>query len=287
MNGQEEVISIIEKWKKDIQDMHKQINSANPSSFSDLKLKKRLMSPDEDMARVNPYISYSKDFAINCTYCTAAYDLRRRGYDVEADDYGSEIKIVPDIFEIYSWWTHKSSMLMLRSFNTAVRQALLDLVYPGYRYFNTDEFTVPEMKYSIIFYNGDSRGQMSFMWKEGKAHSVVYEINYGQLILRDCQHNKKVSFEEYAEKASRIYYFRTDNEEPTTRILNGIKNKDQDSLYFNDKGSMNTLLKMFKDFGFKAVKNGDKIKVNLKHRNDLYLIIDEKGNIQVKSILLS
>lgn len=258
------LIQIIDEWRRGIENMESQIDSPNPKSFKDLKLKRRLMTPDEDMARVNPYIKYRDEFKINCPYCVAAYDLRRRGYDVQADF----IDINPDIFEVYSWWTHSITR------DTLSKQRAFDRLYPGYRYFETNEYQIKEIEDAVRV--SGVRGQIMFVWKQGKAHSVIYEVNYGKVLLRDCQHNRKLNFEDYAKLSKRIYFFPIDNEQPTNKILNCVKNSRGDS-YFGDRGSLNTLSEMLKREGYNSRVDGKRVRVDLKNR---FILIDKNGAIE-------
>ena len=257
-----DIVQILAEWNE------KPHLARNPKGFQELKRKTRLMTPDEDMARVNPNISRTDSFRLNCSYCSATYDLRRRGYDVEADDYLSG-DIEPNIFEIYSWWTHPKKG----------EGVAIERVYPGYRYFETDKHSIKEIE-DAVRRNG-TRGQISFIWKEGKAHSVIYEVSYGQVLLRDCQHNRKLRFEDYAKLSKRIYFFRTDNEQPTDRILNCVVNKASDS-YFRGDNPMDSLMKILKANGYKAKYFEGNIRVYL---SDRYLDIDGKGNVKDGSIL--
>ena len=267
MNRSDQIADIVIQWKKEQQEMEKQIIAPNPHSFSELKRKKILMTPDEDMARVNPNQLRSGSFRINCAYCTAAYDLRRRGYDVEADDYhnGSTLdESVNTVHEIFSWWTHDHNRV----------------TNPGYRYLDLPKRSCNELMNYIVQKEGNSRGQMSFMWKTGKAHSVIYEIQYGAIVLRDCQINKRVSFERYAYISDRLYYFRTDNEQPTPKILNCLKNKISDS-----KKTV-SLFQRLRNAGFTTYRyNDDTVKVYPSDTHDLYLLIKSDGTIKTRFLL--
>lgn len=49
-----------------------------------LKRKAQVMSREKDLSFVNPGFPKKKGSTINCTHCVTAYELRRRGYDVQA-----------------------------------------------------------------------------------------------------------------------------------------------------------------------------------------------------------
>lgn len=280
-NGLKE-LDVLVKWRKLINEMVYQIHSPNPKTFRGIPKKRRDMTADEDMARVNPYFREDRVFTINCAYCSAAYDLRRRDYDVEADYY-SDFSIEPSIFEIYSWWTHKNSFTRSVGFSTNERQSALDKLYPGYKYFSMSENSIFEVEESILSQGNGARGQMSFMWIFGGAHQVVYEVSNNRVIIRDCQNNKVRKLKDYYGFIDRLYYFRTDNEEPTERILNTIKMKNLDTVNSDYKvSSASGLIRFFKNAGYRTRLN----KVFLDNGSKGYLIVEEDLSVKyVNSIL--
>ena len=52
--------------------------------FRNLRRKTVNTNPNEDMAACNPKYSKGGVYKNNCISCALAYDLRRRGYDVES-----------------------------------------------------------------------------------------------------------------------------------------------------------------------------------------------------------
>lgn len=295
----DEALVIVNSWRFSVDEMVSQIRSPNPKSFSELKKKKWTLTADQDMARVNPYFKEDPTFNINCPYCVAAYDLRRRGFDVEADDYHQNAtepdERVNDIFEIYSWWTHKNDSTLLKRIlttpihkgETEERQFKLDKLYPGYRYFNCSEYSADEIKAKILSQGNGARGHLSAMWLSGGAHSVVYEVLNDEIIIRDCQRNKVLPIDYYINCSQRLYYFRTDNELPTDRILNCVKNKNSDTINPGELGyefsSINALARRFKTAGFEiySYENGYKVYLNNKHKN--YLLIDSNGSVEYRN----
>lgn len=55
-------------------------------SNTGLKLKETPSSRSEDLKKVNPGFEFMRSRKLNCTHCVTAYELRRRGFDVEAVD---------------------------------------------------------------------------------------------------------------------------------------------------------------------------------------------------------
>lgn len=287
-------LSVLNDWRDQVKALVKQVTRPNPPTFKALKHKQTEMSRDEDMARVNPYLNEDKSFTINCAYCTAAYDLRRRGYDVEADDYhmGTEPdEKLNNYTEEYSWYTHKNKENLPAEykgtlkerfdafvFNTTARemkylddlgndsfntktekaQAYFDVYYPGMKYFSTDEFTSSQIEKEILKQGNGARGHMMLHWRnEGSGHAVVYEVVNNEVVIRDAQHNKTLKLDDYAKYADEVKYFRTDNEEPTSKILNCVKNKSSDTTCPGDNGGSKTtpsaLAEKYRNAGYEVV----------------------------------
>lgn len=297
-------LSVLNDWRDGIKQMLKQVTRPNPPTFKALKHKQTEMSKDEDMARVNPYLNEDKSFTINCAYCTAAYDLRRRGYDVEADDYhdGTE----PDegynnLIETYTWYTHNNAKKITNPVEkflkkvgggykfltdksmteTEKNQYLMDTEYPGVKvFFKQDSYTASYIEKEILKQGNGASGRLDLGWTNGSGHSVVYEVENNEVIIRDCQHNKKLKLEDYYQYADYVYYFRTDNEEPTSKILNSVKNKNADTKCPGDNGGSKTtpsaLADKYEEAGYKVhytnIDGEYGYKVYLS--DDTYLIID-------------
>lgn len=278
-------LNILLDWKKSVNEMVNQISKPNPSSFNDLKSKSRIMTRDEDMKRVNPYFKDDSAFIINCAYCSATYDLRRRGYDVEADDYHIDY-FRPDekennIYEIYSWWTHRNSFTRVLTPDTNAKQILFNKYYPGYKFFNMSEFNSDELERILLLQGDGARGELSLVWTKGGAHSVIYEIQNGEVLLRDCQVCKVLRLRDYTDYSNKVFYFRTDNEEPTDRILNCVKNKNLDTLSLSNDGIARSftdkLIREYRENGFDVNRDGDEIIVFLDSGHGKYLMINING----------
>lgn len=278
-------LNILINWKNSIQLMLNQVSEDNPAKLSDLKRKQFPMSMNDDMQRVNPYLKDDQSFTINCAYCSAAYDLRRRGFDVEADDYHNNADIdssINSIFEIYSWWTHKNTVPFYS--NKELKQKRFDELYPGYRFMSASDYSCSDIEAELISQGNNARGQISLMWTFGGAHSLIYEVLNGKVILRDCQHSKIRHLGEYYGYLDRLYYFRTDNEEPTERILKCVKNKLFDTTCPKDNDyallSLDSLASQFRINNFAVTRYKTFIKVHLKQNSLCYLLIYQNGSIK-------
>lgn len=82
----EAVVAGIKTWMNDRRISKLESDSEN----SELKIKDRHWTEEEDMAAVNPsYRNFDTNTKNNCMLCTTTYDLRRRGYDVTAEKASS------------------------------------------------------------------------------------------------------------------------------------------------------------------------------------------------------
>ena len=133
----------------------------------------------EDAFNVNPYYNFPFDdatmrtrFKVNCAECTAIYELRRRGYDVESNGFTG---IVDKEFIDYN--TDKRYGIMYE--NPKIQECK--------RTFRA-ESTYKELKSQIDKNPPGSRGDISVQWKGGGGHSMVWEKDLkGNIKIIDTQ----------------------------------------------------------------------------------------------------
>lgn len=180
-------------------------------------------SADEDMAKVNEdYSRYNKATSQNCTNCTAAYELRCRGYDVSAADYKNYVQNYDNAsmfrFPLY----YKDAKTIRLDDEGKEHKSPLNntVVYNRYEY---DSRTVTE---AILKHSGkNTRGDISVMWKEALAgHSMVYEVDKkGKVTIRDCQTNSTYTVDEIVDNVNAISITRTDNLELRKGIIDAVE----------------------------------------------------------------
>ena len=162
-------------------------------------------SPDADMAACNPKYSKGGVYKNNCISCALAYDLRRRGYDVEAASIDT----------------------------TSATNGSLPVQLGFYKGEKLEAFEVPKdpdaaMKQfanQILKYGDGSRGMLRIRWKNGDGHAAVWEVDNGSVVVRDPQNNTIVDLLGYMRRAKTFYYFRTDNLELTNKIFHFVQNR--------------------------------------------------------------
>ena len=171
-----------------------------------LKRKTGVMTPKDDMAACNRQYSKGGVYKNNCISCALAYDLRRRGYDVEA---------VP----IDTTSATNGSLPVQLGFYKGEKLETYEVP-------NDPDVAVKQFTKNIVSYGDGSRGMLRIRWKNGDGHAVVWEVNDGSAIVRDPQNNTIIDLSEYMRRAKTFYYFRTDNLEPTEKVTRFVKNQN-------------------------------------------------------------
>lgn len=193
-----------------------------PYYMSDLK---RIDGPrtfEEDAMAINENYKVFGDgedsefYSMNCMLCTTAYELRRRGYDVEA-------KPATPATSDQVLYIAKGVILSAReSTNAYARTLFKDPVIKDIDL--NKKATLKEQLESEIEPN--TRGNLLIQWNSGGGHSIIYESDSkGNITLIDSQtsannFNHSImttadDMQEYMDKVKEIRYMRTDNLELT------------------------------------------------------------------------
>lgn len=197
------------------------------------ELAKKGMSEDEIFDKVvkgiNP--NYGKNFTSykNCRRCTFAYEMSRRGYDVQATEtFGatgqslvgvknaldknkkttSKLKFMFDGVDLYEWRERLGSKDILTENDLKKRLSIND--YKGLSNKVFDKLS--ELP------NG-ARGELEMHWLGGGAHSMAFEVINNKAVIFDCQTGKKYdrnvfddkSFDQVLSMAEHLSYTRLDN----------------------------------------------------------------------------
>ena len=170
-----------------------------------LKRKTTETNQNEDMAACNPKYLKGGVYKNNCISCALAYDMRRRGYDVESSPIDT----------------------------TSATNGSLPVQLGFYKGEKLETFEVPkdpdvavkQFTKNIVSYGDGSRGMLRIRWKNGDGHAAVWEVNDGSIVIRDPQNNTMVDLSEYMCRAKTFYYFRTDNLELTNKAFRFVQNR--------------------------------------------------------------
>lgn len=204
-----------------------QVELTTPKSFSELKKIDTEQSNDEHQKNVNPkFNDKTYDYRMNCSFCTAAYDLRKRGYDVEANPISTVEAYTID--DICSWYEGAKKVS-----NVDVRYAHDATVTS-----RDDVLSKKDLLLKSLESNGEgARGHLAMYYFDGSGHDVVWEIENGKAVIRDCQTGKIAEFTDGYEDIifnmegcepsiiSGYDYVRVDNLEPTEEVLRTVKNR--------------------------------------------------------------
>lgn len=159
-------------------------------------LKDSEMSMEEDLKRINPSIyNFKKDTKHNCMLCSCTYDLRRRGYDVEANR--SPHGFTPE--DLQKWYP-KAKIKEITGIDEKEK----------YSSKKSCELFVNE----VLHNQGEgSRGNLMITWKGMLGgHSVAYEVKNGEVLILDGQTNDIYKPEKFFKQVNpTINFVRLDN----------------------------------------------------------------------------
>ncbi len=146
-----------------------------------IKDKAKSLSPEEDLKRVNPDLyDFNTNSKNNCMLCTMTTEMRRRGYDVTAKKsgngyYDNEI----------SRWLPGAKIQRFGAPNFKEGGFINNATGKTNKAFA--ENVVSKILKSQP--NG-ARGNLTVYFTAGGGHSMFYEIQNGQMIIRDGQISK-------------------------------------------------------------------------------------------------
>lgn len=192
-----------------------QVELTTPKSFSELKKIDTKQSNDDHQETINPgYDPLIWDYSQNCPFTTAAYDLRKRGYDVEANPISMMEGYTAE--DIMSWYKDAQ----------VVSKSTTELYFKSNARSDRD---IPDdkamLKQALESYGDGARGHLFLYWTGGGGHDVIWEVENNEVVIRDCQSNKIVPMEEYLDKSIDYQYMRVDNLECTDDILRTVRNR--------------------------------------------------------------
>lgn len=224
---------ILDTMSKNAQNIY---NKAKSNTLNTLKKQKVKLSSEEDASLVNPYydIANSNQYTNNCSHCTLAYDMRRRGYDVEAAPSnkgdGESIKTIASWYKnakivnadetLYNWL--KNHQDQINNVKNADDKQLRKYLAKSYE----EEFAK---------YGPGARGNLCVSWSTGGGHSIVWEVNKkGKVEIIDAQNNTRYNIEDYNwTDISAASYIRTDNLDLTEKAAKNVVSKENN--YKNPK----------------------------------------------------
>lgn len=183
--------------------------------------------PTYDLARVNQdNDNWSSNTKRNCFLCTCTYDLRQRGYDVEANTAGVGYYTQDYLPILYPGAEVKSLNLKDQDsydYNTG------KYLPSGKEVVNKKTTNTIEQKASVFIselekYPEGSRGYLGVQWSVGGGHAMAWEIRDGNLIILDGQVNKVYTnpMDILKITTGNYNYARLDNQEPDPRAIKRV-----------------------------------------------------------------
>ena len=158
--------------------------------------KKKEMSPEKDLALVNKGWG-DKGTTNNCLFCSAAYELRRRGYDVQAE-------ISEDGNSAFKMEKYFKNAKMDKFFGDQETVAAKDL-FGSKRQENIDT-----IKNKIAEMPDGARGYLGLSWGRTirtssvnmgpifvGGHATTWEKVNGQIVIREAQSGRTEPFDSY------------------------------------------------------------------------------------------
>ena len=169
-----------------------------------LKRKTTETNQNEDMAACNPKYLKGGVYKNNCISCALAYDMRRRGYDVEA-------------MPIDTTSVTNGSLPVQLGFYKGEKLETFEVP-------SDDEAAMKQFSDRILKYGDGSRGLLRIRWKNGDGHAAIWEVSGDAVVIRDPQNNTIVNLSDYLRRAKTFYYFRTDNLKLTDKVTEFVRN---------------------------------------------------------------
>lgn len=174
-----------------------------PATLKDaIGAKGKPLSITDSFEGANPnYSAEHSEYSENCQRCVVAYELRRRGYDVEAlPTYDGDTKPYvahsADSGQVYARW--------MGAFQNAS---------PKHIGANTSDEASANLRKRMRGFGNGSRGVVQVFWKQGGGHVFNVENVGGRIKAYDAQTGKSVKLTEYMNEAKpgSVNLIRTDN----------------------------------------------------------------------------
>ena len=197
---------------------------------------------DTDQKDINEdYDPFVEARSENCFYCTTAYELRQRGYDVQAAECnpftynctlftperyyeGADVELVNADGSLTDMNPLTDQGFKRRrdgSMATAAEaKEAEDKIYKEQKYWANPK----AVRDTIVEYSTKgSRGNLMVYWKGGGGHSMAYEVDkHGNLTIRDCQTNECYDYSFIFSNSANVLFVRTDNLKLKKDILEAV-----------------------------------------------------------------
>ena len=164
---------------------------------------------DAVMKNVNPKYKGSGSYALNCSRVAQAYELRRRGFDVQASGRRKDVSQI---------WAHLQQIWRRPDGSFAIEN-IVDI--PGL----TKGAANVEAEILKKFPDG-ARGSVTLFWTQGGGHAFNWERLGGKIQFVDAQ-THEIDVSRYFEQSKDVHIMRLDNLEPSAAVKEYLAGLDQ------------------------------------------------------------
>lgn len=165
---------------------------------------------DEALAGSNPHYREGREWQQNCQRCIYAYEMQRRGYDVEA---------LPRIFD----GTDRLPYMYDKNGWLAVMDGAKAVDFPSRN-------TIQKMADQMANWGDGARAIVRVQWKGGRSgHVFMAEQQKGGTVFMDPQTGRYVDIHAYMDQAVKgaTKLVRIDNLKPTALLEKCVKKRDK------------------------------------------------------------
>lgn len=116
----------------------------------------------------------------NCQVCTAAYDIRKRGFDVKAKPFKNGFSTNELYKELYTNYNYnKPKRLYFKKGHSMFNN-------------NTSDDMIKQINKACFWYPNGARGNVTNTWVglKSSGHSMIWEKQHGKIIFKDAQTNQ-------------------------------------------------------------------------------------------------
>lgn len=199
-------------------------------SLNDIPKQDPPKSREENLNATNPRFMKESGYDHNCQFCTTAYEMRCRGYDVEASGrmQGGTTDDLNQWYEPDPKFDHNTEICDPDTAVAATNE-----------YYQTGNTTIwaeqaQKLRKKMLTMPEGSRGDISVTWNPYTAggaggHSMHFEIQNGDVIVRCAQSGQTFTLEELMPKIVTCEYARLDNLDFEEKALDCVVDKgDED-----------------------------------------------------------
>jgi len=195
-------------------------------SLDDIPKQNPPKSREENLKATNPRFMKETGYDHNCQFCTTAYEMRCRGYEVEASGrmQGGSTDDLNQWYEPDPEFDHNTEICDPEEAAAATTE-----------YYRTGDTTrwakqAQKLRQKMLKMPEGSRGDISVSWNPYMAggagrHSMHFEIQNGDVIVRCAQSGQTFTLEELMPKIVTCEYARLDNLDFEEKALDCVVDK--------------------------------------------------------------